>query len=52
MTGVVEGFRWALLGANTAPGVMIAVSSATALVVLIAGAFYFRSVERTFADVV
>ena len=52
MTGVVEGFRWALLGTNTAPGVMIAVSTATALVVLIAGAFYFRSVERTFADLV
>jgi lipopolysaccharide transport system permease protein len=52
MTGVVEGFRWALLGANTAPGVMIAVSSATAFLVLIAGAFYFRSVERTFADLV
>lgn len=52
MTGVVEGFRWALLGANTAPGLMIGVSSATALVVLVAGAFYFRSVERTFADLV
>jgi lipopolysaccharide transport system permease protein len=52
MTGVVEGFRWALLNADTAPGVMIAVSSVTSLVVLIAGAFYFRSVERTFADLV
>ena len=52
MTGVVEGFRWALLNANTAPGVMIAVSTLTSVVVLIAGAFYFRSVERTFADLV
>jgi lipopolysaccharide transport system permease protein len=52
MAGVVEGFRWALLGANTAPGMMIAVSTVTALIVLVAGAFYFRSVERTFADLV
>jgi lipopolysaccharide transport system permease protein len=52
MTGVVEGFRWALLGANTSPGAMIAVSTLTALLVLIGGAFYFRSAERTFADLV
>ena len=52
MTGVVEGFRWALLGANTAPGPMLAVSTLTALVLLLGGAFYFRSVERTFADII
>jgi len=52
MTGVVEGFRWALLGANTSPAAMIAVSTLTALLVLIGGAFYFRSAERTFADLV
>jgi lipopolysaccharide transport system permease protein len=52
MVGVVEGFRWALLGADTAPGLMIAASSGVALAVLIGGAFYFRKMERTFADIV
>ena len=52
MVGVVEGFRWALLGANTAPGPIIIVSSFTAVGLLISGAFYFRRMERTFADVV
>jgi len=52
MVGVVEGFRWALLGTNTAPGPIIAVSSAAALVILLTGAFYFRRMERTFADIV
>jgi lipopolysaccharide transport system permease protein len=52
MVGVVEGFRWALLGTNTAPGPIIAVSSAAALVILVTGAFYFRRMERTFADIV
>ncbi|MCM3874289.1 MAG: ABC transporter permease [Pyrinomonadaceae bacterium] len=52
MVGVVEGFRWALLGTSTAPGPIIAVSSAAALVILITGAFYFRRMEKTFADIV
>ncbi len=52
MVGVVEGFRWALLGTRTAPGPIIAVSSVAALVVLLGGAFYFRRMEKTFADVV
>lgn len=52
MVGVVEGFRWALLGANTAPGPIIAVSSLAALIILIGGAFYFRRLEKTFADLV
>ena len=52
MVGVVEGFRWALLGARTAPGPMILVSSTVALALLIGGAYYFRRLERTFADVV
>jgi lipopolysaccharide transport system permease protein len=52
MVGVVEGFRWALLGAKTGPGPMLAVSSVAALVILISGAAYFRRMERTFADVV
>jgi len=52
MVGVVEGFRWALLGTNTAPGPIIIVSSMTAFMVLVSGAFYFRRMEKTFADVV
>jgi len=50
MVGVVEGFRWALLGTNTAPGPMIAVSTLVALVVLVGGAYYFRRMEKKFAD--
>ena len=51
MAGVVEGFRWALLGTDTAPGKMIIVSSLVALILLIGGAFYFRRMEESFADV-
>jgi len=50
MTGVVEGFRWALLGTETAPGPMLAVSTTISLIILITGLFYFRRMERTFAD--
>jgi lipopolysaccharide transport system permease protein len=52
MAGVVEGFRWALLGTDTAPGSIIIVSSLAALTLLVGGAFYFRRMEKTFADVV
>jgi lipopolysaccharide transport system permease protein len=52
MVGVVEGFRWALLGTDTTPGLMLMVSSLAALTLLIGGAFYFRRLEETFADVV
>lgn len=51
MVGVVEGFRWALLGIQTAPGPMIAVSSVVALALLVSGMFYFRRMEKTFADI-
>lgn len=52
MTGVVEGFRWALLGSGQAPGMMTLVSSLVALVLLISGMFYFKRMERLFADMV
>jgi lipopolysaccharide transport system permease protein len=52
MVGVIEGFRWALLGTNTAPGLSIIVSSLVAGSLLIGGALYFKRMERTFADVV
>jgi lipopolysaccharide transport system permease protein len=52
MAGVVEGFRWALLGTDSLPGVMVGVSSVAALLLLVSGLFYFRRMEKTFADVV
>lgn len=52
MVGVVDGFRWALLGTNTAPGTALIASSLAALALLITGTFYFRRMEKTFADVV
>lgn len=53
MAGVVEGFRWALLGIEQgAPSPMLAVSTAVAVVLLVSGLFYFRRMERQFADMV
>ncbi len=52
MVGVVEGFRWALLGTDTAPGMMVGVSFVVAFLVLISGIYYFRRMEKTFADVI
>ena len=52
MVGVIEGFRWALLGTSTQPGPVMFVSFGAALAALVAGAYYFRQTERTFADVV
>jgi lipopolysaccharide transport system permease protein len=52
MVGVVEGFRWALLGTDTAPGPMLGVSATVALLLLVSGAFVFRRMEKSFADVV
>ena len=51
MAGVVEGFRWALLG-NKPPGAMLAVSVAVVIVILVGGLYYFRRMEQQFADVV
>jgi lipopolysaccharide transport system permease protein len=51
MVGVVEGFRWALLGTGNPLGLAMLVSSAAALTLLLTGAFFFRRLERTFADV-
>jgi lipopolysaccharide transport system permease protein len=52
MVGVVEGFRWALLHVNVAPGPMVGVSALVALGLLISGAYYFRRMEKSFADIV
>ena len=56
MTGVVEGFRWALLGRRLAdaqpPGPLFLASIGIALLVLVSGVIFFRRTERTFADIV
>ncbi len=52
MVGVVEGFRWALLGTDTAPGAMVLVSSVASALLLVSGVFVFRRMERNLADVV
>jgi lipopolysaccharide transport system permease protein len=52
MAGVIEGFRWAMLGASSGPTPMILVSAVATLCVLALGAFYFRRMEKTFADMV
>jgi lipopolysaccharide transport system permease protein len=51
MAGVIEGFRWALLGTEM-PGAMILVSVGMVVVLLVSGAFYFRKMEQYYADVV
>ena len=52
MVGVIEGFRWALLGEAQPPGSMLAVSVAATAALLVGGLLYFRRMERSFADVV
>jgi lipopolysaccharide transport system permease protein len=52
MAGAVEGFRWCLLGAHTSPGPILAVSTAATILITISGAYYFRRMEQTFADLV
>lgn len=52
MAGVVEGFRWALLGHTSAPGPLIAVSSVAVVALLVGGLWYFSRMEQTFADIV
>lgn len=52
MAGVVEGFRWALLGKSEGPGALLMVSIIAVIVLLIGGLYYFRRMESEFADVV
>ena len=52
MTGVIQGFRWAMLGVGEPPSVLILASTVAAVSIMISGLFYFRRMERTFADVV
>jgi lipopolysaccharide transport system permease protein len=52
MAGVVEGFRWVLLDTPNPPGPMIFASASVSLALLAGGAFYFRRMEKTFADLI
>ncbi len=52
MAGVVNGFRWALLGSGNGPDAALWVSAAISVLVLVSGLFYFRSTEKTFADTI
>jgi lipopolysaccharide transport system permease protein len=52
MAGVVEAFRWALLGTESPPGAILLVSIAAVIALLAGGLVYFRQTERTFADLV
>lgn len=52
MAGVVNGFRWALLGSGNGPDAALWVSIGISLLVLVTGLVYFRNMERTFADTI
>jgi len=52
MTGVVEGFRWALLGKGDPPGIIFAVSFTMVFVLLIGGLYFFKKREDFFADMI
>ena len=52
MAGVVEGFRWALLGKSQAPGALLGVSIGVVILILLGGLYYFRRTEAEFAYVV
>jgi lipopolysaccharide transport system permease protein len=52
MSGVIEGFRWALLGTGDFPAAALAVSAMIVLILLATGLLYFRRMERTFADII
>jgi len=52
MVGVVDGFRWALLGKPESPGLPLLVSLIVVLLLLVGGLYYFRRLEQEFADIV
>jgi lipopolysaccharide transport system permease protein len=51
MVGVIQGFRWALVG-GTPPDINALISVLVVLIILVSGLFYFRRMEKTFADIV
>jgi lipopolysaccharide transport system permease protein len=52
MAGVVNGFRWALLGIGDGPDITLWISATISILIFISGLFYFRSMEKTFADTI
>ena len=52
MVGVVDGFRWALLGRPQSPGISLLISAVVVVVLLVGGLYYFRRLEQQFADIV
>lgn len=52
MAGVIEGFRWALLGKQSPDFFVMSISTTVVLVLVVGGLVFFRNMERTFADVV
>jgi lipopolysaccharide transport system permease protein len=52
MAGVIEGFRWALLGTGQLSATLLALSVATSAFLGVSGLYYFRRMERSFADVI
>jgi lipopolysaccharide transport system permease protein len=52
MAGVVNGFRWALLGIGNGPDAALWVSVCISVLILVSGLFYFRNMEKTFADTI
>ena len=52
MVGVIEGFRWSILGTTAPDWAMISVSFAAVAAIFVGGLYYFRTVEATFADVI
>ena len=50
--GVVNGFRWALLGTGNGPDITLWVSTGISILIFVSGLFYFRSMEKTFADTI
>jgi lipopolysaccharide transport system permease protein len=52
MVGIIDGFRWSLLGSGEAPGGLLAVSVVAIALILGSGLYYFRRMEATFADVI
>jgi len=52
MVGVIEGFRWSVLGGGEAPGHLLLVSVAATAVILVSGLYYFRRMEDSFADTI
>lgn len=52
MVGIIEGFRWSVLGGGRYPFTSLFISGVVILAILISGMFFFRRVERIFADII